>query len=314
MKNKILLLANGFWLMANGLFAQQLPLTDQYTVNKFVLSPAYAGTSEAFEIFGTYRNEWVGISGAPDTKIITADGLVCKNMGIGGSISSIEAGIFRNQSASFTYAYHAKLGATQTLSFGLSIGLLESHVDVTSAGAQTDPVVANAQNFNSLVLDGGFGMLYRCKNFHAAFSLPQMLGSKIKNADGNTIYALAMQPSINVGYKYAFNSDWTIDPIVKVTKAINSNTSFELAVPIMYKQKVWLVPIYKNTAFGVGFGGMPYGNFIAQYSYEFSSTGMLAQSSGTHEITIGWRMQSSKKKTDVPAPDSKKPYYQWLNK
>ena len=141
MKNKILLLANGFWLMANGLFAQQLPLTDQYTVNKFVLSPAYAGTSEAFEIFGTYRNEWVGISGAPDTKIITADGLVCKNMGIGGSISSIEAGIFRNQSASFTYAYHAKLGATQTLSFGLSIGLLESHVDVTSAGADRKSVV-----------------------------------------------------------------------------------------------------------------------------------------------------------------------------
>lgn len=314
MKNKILLLANGFWLMANGLFAQQLPLTNQYTINRFSLSPAYAGTGESFQVFGTYRNEWVGIAGAPQTKIITADGLICNNMGLGGSISSVEAGIFRNQSASFTYAYHAKLGSTQTLSFGLSLGLLESHVDVTSPAAQADPVAANNQNVNSLVLDGGFGILYRCKNFHAAISLPQMLGSKIKNADGNTTYSLAMQQSFDLGYKYAFNPDWTIDPVAKISMVKNAPAFYELAVPVIYKQKVWLVPIYKKTSFAVGIGGMPYSNFIAQYTYEFSSKGMMGQSSGTHEITIGWRMTSSKKKSDAPAPDAKKPYYQWLNK
>jgi len=296
--------------------AQQLPLTNQYTVNKFSLSPAYAGTGDGFQVFGTYRNEWMGISGAPQTKIISADGMVCKNMGLGGSISSVEAGIFRNQSASFSYAYHAKLGATQTLSFGLSLGLLESHVDVTSPGAQADPVAINNQNVNSLVLDGGFGILYRCKNFSAGISLPRMISSKIKDADGKTVYTLASHQNINLGYKYSFNNDWSIDPIVKISEVQMQNASlfYEIAIPVIYKQKAWLVPIYKKTCMALGIGGMPYSNFIAQYTYEFSSNGMMGQSSGTHEITIGWRMTASKKKSDVPAPDSKKPYYQWLNK
>lgn len=295
-------------------FAQQLPLTNQYTVNKFSLSPAYAGTGDGFQVFGTYRNEWMGMTDAPQTKIISADGLIAKNMGLGGSISSVEAGIFRNQSASFSYAYHAKLGSKQTLSFGLSFGLLESHVDVTSAAAQSDPVAANNNEINSLAMDGGFGILYRCNNFHVSASLPRLLSSKIKNADGNTTYSLAMQQSFNIGYKYAFNPNWAIDPIAKVSMVQNAPVFYEVAVPIIYKQKVWLVPIYKKTCMAFGIGGMFYSNFIAQYAYEFSSNGLMGQSSGTHEISIGWRIIASKKKSDLPAPDSQKPYYQWLNK
>lgn len=305
------LILNFLFLILN-CFAQQLPLTNQFTVNKFSLSPAYAGTGDGFQIFGTYRNEWVGVSGAPETKIITADGMIFKNMGLGGSISSIDAGIFRNQSASFSYAYHAKLGAAQTLSFGLSLGLLDSYVDVTGPAAQSDPVAANNQNINSMVLDGGFGILYRCKNFRAAVSLPRMLNSKIKNADGKTAYTLATQQQVDIGYKYSFNPDWTIDPSIRISMMLNNaNTVFSLAVPIIYKQKVWLLPIFKNTSQALGIGGILYNNFIAQYTYEFSG-GDVGQLGGTHEITIGWRMIASKKKSDVPAPDPKKPYYQWL--
>jgi hypothetical protein len=141
-----------------------------------------------------------------------------------------------------------------------------------------------------------------------------MISSKIKNADGNTTYSLAMQQQFNIGYKYECNPDWAIDPVAKISMVKNAPVFYELAVPVIYKQKVWLVPIYKKTSMALGIGGMPYKNFIAQYTYEFSSKGMMGQSSGTHEITIGWRMGSSKKKSDAPAPDPKKPYYQWLNK
>ena len=300
-------------LLPTGLFAQQLPLTNQHTINKFSLSPAYAGAGEGFEIFGTYRHDWMGVAGSPLTKIISANGMVCKGMGLGGTISSQEAGIFRNQTASLSYAYHVKLGGTQTLSFGLALGLLDSHVDVSGSAAQADPVAANNQGINSLVLDGGFGLLYRCKSLHAGISLPRLMSSKIKNTDGNTVYSLAMQQNIHFGYKYSFNTDWAIDPLARISMVKNAPLFYELAIPIIYRQKVWLAPVYKKTSMALGIGGIPYTNFIAQYSYEFSSKGVMAQSSGTHEITIGWRM-AAKKKTDVPAPSSKKPYYQWLNK
>ena len=109
MTKRILLLASGFWLLASGSFAQQLSLSNQYVVNKFWLNPAYAGAGEGFEAFGTFRSEWMNVPGAPETKMISVNGPVCKNMGLGGSVSTLQAGIFTNISANVSYAYHLRL-------------------------------------------------------------------------------------------------------------------------------------------------------------------------------------------------------------
>ena len=316
MQNKNIFLAGSLWLLAVSLFAQQLPLSNQYTINKFSLSPAYAGTGESFEIFGTYRNEWMNIPGAPETKTISANGLICKKMGLGGSISRQNAGIFENLSAMASYAYHAKFSGGHTLSFGLGLGLLESHVNIAgAAGQMNDPVAANNADVTDMVFDAGFGILYRFKGLSAGIGAPRVLTNKIKNHEGKNVYMNNTQEVINLGYKYSFNNDWTIDPVAKIdlVKQTTFDTYYEVAVPVIYKNRIWVSPIYKKTAMAFGIGGIPYNNFIFNYSYEFSSAGGMGESGGTHEITIGWRM-SAKKKSDTPAPDSKKPYYQWLNK
>ena len=314
MIKRTLFIALGSWFLAAGGFAQQLPLSNQFTLNKFSISPAYAGANEGFEVFGTFRNEWMNIPGAPETRTISADGSCHGNMGFGGTISSQTAGIFENLSASASYAYHLKLGADQKLSFGLGLGLLESRVNIAgAAGQMNDPVAMNNADVTSMVMDAGFGILYRMKGLHVGISIPRLMSSKIKNDAGTAVYSLVMQDGFHLGYKYAINNDWAIDPVVKVTMVKNAPTFYDLAIPIIYKNKIWITPYYKKTDMAFGIGGMPYGNFIAQYSYEFSSKGIMGASGGTHEITIGWRMQA-KKKSDTPAPDSKKPYYEWLNK
>ena len=293
--------------------AQQLPLSNQYTLNKFSLSPAYAGTGEGFEIFGTYRNEWMNIPGAPESKIISANGIICKNMGLGGTISSQQAGIFEDLSASVSYAYHVKLSGDHKLSFGLGIGMLESRVNIAGTSAQADPVAANNADVTAMVMDAGFGMLYRFKGLSVGIALPRMLSSKIKDINGNTVYTLAMQQGFNIGYKYAINSDWAIDPIVKVSMVKDAAMFYEMSVPVVYKNKIWIAPFYKKTDMALAVGGSPYSSLIVSYAYEFASKGIMGESGGTHEITLGWKM-SAKKKTDTPAPDAKKPYYQWLLK
>jgi len=314
MKKLIILflsLTTAYCLLPACSFAQQLPLSNQYTLNKFSLSPAYAGTGEAFEILGSFRNEWMNVAGAPDTKIISANGIVCKNMGVGGILSSHSEGVFQNLSASVSYAYHLKFGGMHNLSFGLGLGLLESRANFSGASDLTDPVIANNTSIHSMGLDASFGILYRFKGLSVGISNPR-IPSRIKNDNGKLIYSTATQQSFNIGYKYFINSDWAIDPIAKVSFVNGGPTFYEVAIPVMYKQKIWITPIYKKTDMAFGIGGIPYSNFIAQYTYEFSSKGIMGESGGTHEITIGWRM--SKKKADAPAPDSKKPYYEWLNK
>ena len=311
---KKIFLLSSFFSMVVFVSAQQLPLSNQYTINKFALSPAYAGTGEAFEIFGSYRKDWANIAGAPEFKIISANGMICKNMGLGGTISTQKAGIFENQTASLSYAYHLKFTGGHNVSFGLGMGLLESHVNLAgAAGQMNDPVAMNNANVSSLVMDAGFGILYRWKTLNVGISIPRMLSSKIKNDDGKEVYALAMQQGFNLGYKYSINNDWSIDPIFKMAMVKNAPSFYDFAIPVIYKNKFWISPIYKKTDFAVGVGAIPYSSFIVNYSYEFSSKGIMGESGGTHEITIGWRM-AAKKKTDVPKADSKKPYLDWILK
>ncbi len=314
MKKRILLFASVFCLLFSVGFAQQLPLSNQYTINKFSLSPAYAGTGEALEIFGTYRKDWTNVAGAPEYKVISVNGMCCNNMGLGGTIAVQKAGIFENISASFSYAYHLKLSGEHKLSFGLALGLLESHVNLAgAAGEMNDPVAVNNANVNKTVFDAGFGILYRYKGLHVGISAPRIYSGKIKNADGTTVSTLPMQEQINIGYKYSINADWAIDPLAKISMVQNAPTFYEVAIPVIYKEMVWVAPIYKKTSIAFGIGGKPYDNFVAQYSYEFSSMGIMGQSGGTHEITLGWRMHA-KKKSEVPAPDKKKPYLDWILK
>ena len=54
-----------FALLVSFVNAQQIPLDNQYHINPFSLSPAFAGHNNNFEMFLDYRNRWGGIEGAP---------------------------------------------------------------------------------------------------------------------------------------------------------------------------------------------------------------------------------------------------------
>jgi len=107
------------------------------------------------------------------------------------------------------------------------------------------------------------------------------------------------------------NKMYRIEPTGVIWQTENAPMFYEIALPINYQNKICLTPKYKKSSIAIGLGLSLCTNFIMNYSYEFSSTGIAAKSSVTHEITFGWRL--SKKKDNQPAPDSKKPYYDWIN-
>ncbi|HEY4800113.1 MAG TPA: PorP/SprF family type IX secretion system membrane protein, partial [Bacteroidia bacterium] len=282
---KKIILAGYAAVLTIGVYAQQLPLTNQYTINKFMLSPAYAGTADGFEIFGSYRNEWLNIPNAPETRIIAANGNIGNNMGLGGIISSQSAGLFQTLTASASYAYHLNFSGGHMVSLGLGVGMLENRINFSGAAAQADPVAASNASAHSMVLDAGFGILYRCKGLSVGISIPRLMSNKIDNAAGKTIYTLAMQEGFNIGYKYSVNADWAIDPVAKVSMVQNAPLFYEVAIPLLYKNKIWIAPAYKKTSMAFAVGGIPYNRLIVNYAYEFSSMGIMGYSGGTHEIT-----------------------------
>src|ERR1700741_3725136 len=58
-------------LIASCAYAQQQPYYTQYILNNLILNPALAGIENYWDCKASYRNQWVGLNGAPTTLYLT---------------------------------------------------------------------------------------------------------------------------------------------------------------------------------------------------------------------------------------------------
>ena len=61
----------GIALLGDQAFAQQDSQYTQYMYNTMMINPAYAGSRGSTSIFALYRNQWVGLDGAPKTAALS---------------------------------------------------------------------------------------------------------------------------------------------------------------------------------------------------------------------------------------------------
>ena len=59
-----------FLIVVSNLFAQQDAQYTQYMYNTVSVNPAYAGSRGHLSIAALYRNQWVGLDGAPETQTL----------------------------------------------------------------------------------------------------------------------------------------------------------------------------------------------------------------------------------------------------
>src|SRR5687768_16442336 len=101
--------------------AQQLPQFSQYMFNQYAFNPAYTGVTDSWEAVTNNRYQWLGITDAPRTFTLSAQGPLKKeNMGLGGYVYTDNVGPTRRLGFQTSYAYHIRLNETIQLSFGLS--------------------------------------------------------------------------------------------------------------------------------------------------------------------------------------------------
>ena len=311
------------WVASGIVMAQQLPLGNQYLLNGFSLSPAYAGANDNIEALLSYRKDWSGVSGSPESRLININGALPEilgfipglpnNMGIGAAILSEEAGIFRTTGMSLSYAYKIKIAALQSIRLGLSAGLLESNIDLSDLGTQgiNDPVVMNNQDSRTRMFDAGFGALYRFQNFDFGVAVPRLIESKVKDTDNDTVYTFSRHYLVHASYLYSINKQFQVQPFLVGRTTANSGFLYEAAAMVRYQNQLWLALMYrKGGTMGISMGGKFYHVVQMGYSYEFSGEGMLGKSSGTHEISLGFIIGGNK--SEVPASTPKKPYYDWI--
>ena len=121
-----------------------------------------------------FRNQWLGVEGAPTTIAFNGQYEINEDHAVGLNIYHDRIGVHNTTSFSAQYAYRAHLDNARSVSFGLSLGA--DNVVNDLAASQTsiigDPVFSTS--YSSLFFNGSFGIYYNAPKFYIGASIPQL--------------------------------------------------------------------------------------------------------------------------------------------
>jgi type IX secretion system PorP/SprF family membrane protein len=268
---------------------QQLPQQTQFMFNQYAFNPAYAGVTDSWEAVANNRYQWLGITDAPRTFTMTAQGpFKNEKMGIGGFVYTDIVGPTRRLGFQASYSYHLQLSETIKLSMAVSFGFNEWLLDadkITTVDAN-DPFFSNGL-IKSFSPDAKFGMYLYHKNWYIGAALPQLIHNKLKfkSVVVDTRSYLEDHFYLNAGYIFRLGDDWQIEPTTLVKIAYPAPTKADVALKIMYKNTVWLGGGFRtNDAFYAMIGYNHDQKIKLGYSYDFTTTALKSYSNGSHEL------------------------------
>jgi type IX secretion system PorP/SprF family membrane protein len=273
--------------------AQQLPHYSHYMINNYVLNPAVGGVDPYFQAMSTSRYQWVGLTDAPRTYILSVNGPTKSlKVGLGGLIFTDIVGPTRRTGASLSYAYHMMVSKKTKLSLGLSAGLLQFSVDGSKIQLR-DPADLVSSNSVQTVFKPDFGVGLHWysikKTWYIGASVPQILQNqvdfyKISNSPASN---LARHYFVTSGYRFLVGKNYIFEPSVLLKYAHPTPLQFDAGFRFLYQNKIWAGAVYRSDDAIATLVGFNVGSVTIAYAYDFTTSNLRNYSSGTHELMIG---------------------------
>lgn len=274
--------------------AQQLPQYSNYMINDFVMNPAIAGNTSYFEGKSNNRYQWVGLTDAPRTYILSVHGPTkAYNMGLGGILFTDIVGPTRRTGFYLSYAYHLKVSEKIKVSMGISGGVLQFLVDGSKINLHTPNDIAISSGIQSVVIpDFGAGVYAYSTDhkWYVGVSVPQVLQNQIRFFDYKTssLNKLATHVYSTAGYKFNVGDNFKIEPSFCIKYVKPAPLQFDLGLRAIYKDKIWIGSAFRYLdAVSAMIGYTMQENLTFAYSYDFTTTAIKKYSTGTHELMIG---------------------------
>lgn len=289
-----------------GVRAQQLPQYSNYMINDYVMNPAIGGSDPYWNGKSNNRYQWVGITDAPRTYILSVNGPMKNlNMGLGGQLFTDIVGPTRRTGISLSYAYHLKIAENVKLSMGLNAGILQFMVDGSKITLHdpSDAIISGGLQ-SKIVPDFGAGLYCysKDKRWYVGASVPQIMQSKVKFFDytTSTLSKLATHIYVTGAYKFDVGENFKIEPSTCLKYVNPAPFQFDLGVRAIYKEKIWLGGAFRYLdAVSAMIGYTMQENITFAYSYDFTTTNIKKYSTGTHELMIGVKFHHVKEKANA---------------
>jgi type IX secretion system PorP/SprF family membrane protein len=147
-----------------------------------------------------------------------------------------------------------------------------------------------------MTFDAMFGMAYTFdKDLNIGISLPQLLGTKasLDMVDGSK-YNLVRHSNVYISYKLKVDEQFEFTPLIMIRNAQKKNSQVEVFGNIKYDNKFWGGIGYRsNSVFILNMGMQLIDKLSLTYAFEFSSSGIASNTSGTHEIMLSLNLNKA---------------------
>ena len=275
------------------IYSQQVPLSENYFMDKYSLSPSYAGNFNPRYIITGYRSDWSGIDGGPKTLRISYNDLFpfMKNAGYGGKIVYDKAGIFSQLYILGSYSYNLQVNQDHHIMFGLSAGFYKNRLNLldyyNDPNYTIDPSLVNQDVKSKLKFMSDFSAVWTFKGAEAGFMFSNISFGDANYKEVDLKYNPLSNFQFHATYLYNINDNWDVSPLAIIRGGKYIKSQFELASQVTYLKKFRGSIVYRDPGvlgFGIG-ANIDKGLKIA-YNFNFA-TNVTLGAFNNHEISLG---------------------------
>lgn len=271
--------------------AQHGPLVSQYMLNGLVTNPAYTGSREVFTANAMYRNQWIGIEGAPVTQIASLHApLKNKSLALGILLNNEKIGVSNSTGVSGSFGYRIQMNRAK-LSFGISAGmeiLSARYSELTTTENNDNAFAADLRS--NVQPDFGAGVYYSSKTYFVGLSVPSLVNRQYNISDQQLdiksetgIQNIILQG----GYLFYLTEEFKLKPSSLIRLNPEGNSQIDLNANLIYKDCFWIGFSYRHNEAVVGLLEFQINQqFRVAYAYDYALSIFRQYSSGSHEIGL----------------------------
>jgi len=266
---------------------------------------AYAGSRGVGTATALYRNQWVGIPGAPQTTSLGFDMAIKeKKIGLGFQLYDDRLGIERSTGFNASYAFRIRLTESGTLSLGLQAGILNYRANYSEVRTFQPGDPSFSQNVSGILPSAAAGVYYTSDKFYIGLSTPALLQTKISYdniASVSSVSGRDLHLFLASGFVLPLNQDLVLKPSLLVKAVSGAPVEYDLNTNLWIQNTLALGFSYRTGDSYVGMLELQLSKQLRLgYAYDKTFTNLNSYNTGTHELMLRMEFGSGNGKVASP--------------
>ncbi|MEO1515927.1 MAG: PorP/SprF family type IX secretion system membrane protein [Bacteroidota bacterium] len=294
----------GSLLFAVAAFGQQESQYTQFVYHKQGLNPGFAGSQDVASLTALYRQQWMGLEGAPALQILSFNTPLMKNrVGFGVNITRNTLGIHERITGDFVYSYRIKM-ENGNLGLGVQASIRNFSMDYSddrlraTDGLSSDGSIPVGQQ-NRVLPNFGSGLYFSNRKLYIGFSVPRLIRN---NIDFNDLGGEASEEINHYylmgGYLFHLSDLLSLQPqlLLKYAPDVPFDADFNLSLSLAQRYTIGLG--YRLGGPEDGFGesldflvsALVAEDWVFGFSYDMSLGQLRDYNSGSIEALVQYRL------------------------